>query len=69
MSKTNQGNAKTTITSLPIADMPFYREHTTVTAQNPINATHIEVSLSGNGNLTLPNSTETIEVNRAQVWL
>ncbi len=49
--------------SLPIADMPFYREHIIVIGQNPINATHVEVSLSGNGNLTLPNSTQTITVN------
>ncbi len=58
----NQGNATRSMT-LPIADTPFYREHITVTGQNPINATHVEVSLSGNGTLTLPNSTGTIEVN------
>lgn len=58
-----QGNATTNVTSLPIADLPFYREHITVTGQNPINATHVEVSLSGSGNLTLPNSTQTIAVN------
>lgn len=61
-SLTNQGNT-TTVTSLPVADIPFYREHITVTGQNPINATHVEVSLSGNGNLTLPNSTQAIAVN------
>jgi hypothetical protein len=49
--------------TIPIADGPFYSENITVTAQNPINATHIEVSLSGNGTLTLSNSTETIAVN------
>ena len=48
---------------IPVADTPFYRENITVTAQNPINATHVEVSLSGNGILTLPNNTETIAVN------
>jgi hypothetical protein len=58
----NQSNA-TTPMSIPVADTPFYREHITVTGQNPINATHVYVSLSGNGNLTLPNSTETIAVN------
>lgn len=62
-SLTNQGNATTTVTNLPIANMLFYRENITVTGQNPINTTHVEVSLSGNGNLTLPNSTETIAVN------
>jgi hypothetical protein len=49
--------------TLPIAYKTFYRENITVIAQNPINATHVEVSLSGNGTLTLPNSTETIAVN------
>jgi len=50
-SLTNQSKT-TTATSLPIADILFYIEHITVTGQNPINATHVEVSLSGNGNLT-----------------
>jgi hypothetical protein len=49
--------------SIPLADIPFYSENITVTGQNPINATHVEVSLSGNGTLLLPNSTETIAVN------
>jgi hypothetical protein len=62
-SLTNQGNTTTTTTSLPIAVIPFYRERITVTGQNPINATHVQVSLSGNGTLILPNSTETIAVN------
>jgi hypothetical protein len=46
--------------SLPVVDIPFYRENITVTDQNPINATYVEVSLSENGNLTLPNNTQTI---------
>ena len=58
----NQGNATSSM-NLPIAYKPFYRENITVTGQTPINATHVEVSLSGNGTLTLPNSTETIVVN------
>lgn len=49
--------------SIPVADIPFYSEHITITGQNPINASQVQVSLSGNGNLTLPNSTETIAVN------
>jgi hypothetical protein len=59
----NQDNTTISLMTLPIADTPFYRENITVTAQKPINATHVEVSLSGNGTLTLPNSTETITVN------
>ena len=55
--------------TIPIADRSFYSENITVTAQNPINATHIEVSLSGNGTLTLSNSTETIAVNSTDTAL
>jgi hypothetical protein len=58
----NPGNATSSMT-LPVANTPFYREHITVTGQNPINTTHVEVSLSGNGILTLPNSTQTVPVN------
>src|SRR5919108_6493868 len=53
----------TTAESIPVADAPFYSEHITVTGQNPINANQVQVSLLGNGNLTLPNSKETIQVN------
>ena len=56
------GNATTTA-SIPVVDTPFYSEHITVTSQNPINASHLQASLSGSGNLTLPNSTKTIAVN------
>jgi hypothetical protein len=62
-SPANQENSTSSLMTLPIADTLFYGENITVTAQNPINATHVEVSLSGNGTLTLPNSTETITVN------
>jgi hypothetical protein len=58
---TNHSNTSTV--SIPTDDTPFYSENITVTAQNSINAAHVEVSLSGNGTLTLPNSTETIAVN------
>ena len=63
-SPANQDNTTSSLMTLPIADTPFYRENITVIAQNPINATHVEVSLSGNGTLTLPDRTETITVNR-----
>ena len=61
-SPANQGIATSSM-ALPISDKPFYGENITVTGQTPINATHVEVSLSGNGTLTLPNSTESIAVN------
>ena len=47
-SPANQDNTPRPLVTLPIADTPFYRENITVTRQNPINATHVEVSLSGN---------------------
>jgi len=59
-SPANPDNTTISLMTLPVADTPFYRENVTVTAQNPINATHVEVSFSGNGTLKLPNSTETI---------
>jgi hypothetical protein len=61
-SPANQGNVSSSMT-LPVADTPFYSENITVIGQNPINATQVDVSLSGNGSLTLPNSTQTITVN------
>ena len=63
----NQGNTTTTnatgATGIPVGNTPFYSEHITVTGQNPINASLLQASLSGKGNLTLPNSTQTIAVN------
>jgi hypothetical protein len=58
----NTTNA-TAATDIPVANTPFYSEHITVTGQNPINASQVQVSLSGKGNLTLPNNTGAIAVN------
>ena len=43
-----------------LAEKPFLIEHGTTVAANPINQTHIQISLAGNGTITLPNSTETV---------
>jgi hypothetical protein len=43
-----------------LAEKPFLVEHGRTVAANPINQTHIQISLVGNGTITLPNSTETV---------
>jgi hypothetical protein len=46
-----------------LAEKPFLIEHGRTVAANPINQTHIHISLVGNGTITLPNSTETVKTN------
>jgi hypothetical protein len=43
-----------------LAEKPFLVEHGKTVAATPINQTHIQISLAGNGTITLPNSTETV---------
>ena len=43
-----------------LAEKPFLVEHGKTVAATPINHTHIQISLAGNGTVTLPNSTETV---------
>jgi hypothetical protein len=43
------------------ADISFNLEHITVTGQNLLNTTGDEVSPSGNENLTLPKSIQTLQ--------
>jgi hypothetical protein len=44
-----------------LAEKPFLIEHGRTVGANPINKTHIQISLVGNGTITLPNSTETVK--------
>jgi hypothetical protein len=46
--------------AITIAEKPFLVEHGRTVAATPINQTHIQISLVGNGTITLPNSTETV---------
>jgi hypothetical protein len=46
---------------ISLAEKPFLVEHGKTVAVNPINQTHIQISLAGNGTLMLPNSTETVK--------
>lgn len=57
-SSKNNNNNNNTIT---LAEKPFLVEHGKTVAVMPINQTHIQISLAGNGTITLPNSTETVK--------
>jgi hypothetical protein len=46
--------------AITLAEKPFLVEHGRTVAANPINQTHMQISLVGNGTITLPNSTEPI---------
>lgn len=54
----DNNNKNNTIT---LAEKPFLVEQGRTVAANPINQTHIQISLAGNGTITLPNSTETVK--------
>jgi hypothetical protein len=47
---------------LELSPQPVLREQERLESQTPINETHFEVVVSGNGTLTLPDATETINV-------
>jgi len=47
--------------AIVLAEKPFLIEHGRTVAANPINQTHLQISLAGNGTITLPNSTETVK--------
>jgi hypothetical protein len=53
----SQTSSNNTVT---LAEEPFLVEHGRTIAANPINQTHIAISLVGNGTIMLPNSTETV---------
>jgi hypothetical protein len=61
---TTTSNATTTTTTPPsgieLSPQPLYQERITNQTETPINQTHIQITYSGNGTLTLPNTTETI---------
>ncbi len=56
ISPSNNSNNNT----IALAEKPFLVEHGKTVAATPINQTHIQISLAGNGTITLPNSTETV---------
>jgi hypothetical protein len=55
------GNDTTTPSSgLELSAQPVWVEHAAITGVTPINETHSSVTYSGNGTLTLPNTTQTV---------
>lgn len=54
-------NRKYDASALGTAEHPFLVEHGKTLSMKPINQTHMEILLGGNGTLMLPNSSETIE--------
>lgn len=60
-SSTPSNNATTSSSSgIELTPQPFYQEKEKLESQIPLNQTHLQVIVSGNGTLTLPNGTETI---------
>ena len=57
----NENIAATNNEAITLANEPFLVEHGMAVEVNPINQTHIQISLVGNGTITLPNSTETVK--------
>lgn len=46
--------------ALIVAEKPFLEEYGKTVGAMPINSTYMQISLAGNGTITLPNSTETV---------
>jgi hypothetical protein len=59
--ETNESIVLSNNNAITLAEKPFLVEHGKAVAANPINQTHIQISLAGNGTITLPNSTETVK--------
>jgi hypothetical protein len=56
----NTTTATTTSPGIELSSQPVYQERQKNVGETPINQTHSQFTLSGNGTLTLPNGTETI---------
>jgi len=63
----------TTTTSLPsgieLSSQPVYQEQEKLESQRLINQTHFEVTVSGNGTVTLPNGTDTIRITSTKTGI
>jgi hypothetical protein len=47
-------------TGIQLSPQPVLQERTTTVSQTPINQTHVSATFMGNGTLTLPNTTDTV---------
>jgi hypothetical protein len=59
--ETNESISPSSNNTFNLAEKPFLIEQGSTVAAIPINQTHIQISLAGNGTITLPNSTETVK--------
>ena len=59
-SSTTATTTTNTSSEIQLSPQPVMQEQTTTTSTVPINQTHMSATFSGNGTLTLPNTTETI---------
>ena len=57
---TSNDTTATSSSGLELSAQPVWVEHATITGVSPVNETHSSVTFSGNGTLTLPNTTQTI---------
>ncbi len=62
---TDEDTTTTTTTSpqagiIQLSPEPVYRERQITVSETAVNQTHVQLAVSGNGTLTLPNTTETI---------
>jgi hypothetical protein len=54
---------------IQLSPEPVYREVHTPISRTPVNQTHFEVPISGNGTITFPNTTETISTTSTGSYL
>jgi len=59
-SNTTRTSTTTSPLEIELSSQPVYQDQLRVVSENPINETHMSITFSGNGTLTLPNTTQTI---------
>jgi hypothetical protein len=59
--ETRESIATSNNDAITLAEKPFLVEQGKTVAATPINQTHIQISLAGNGTIMLPNSTEIVK--------
>ena len=60
LTHSNATTSTNTASGIKLSPQPILQERTTTVSQTPINQTHVSATFSGDGTLTLPNTTETI---------
>jgi hypothetical protein len=55
--------AATSSSEIMLSSQPIYQEHLRVVSMTPINETQMSITFSGNGILTIPNTTQTINTS------